>query len=81
MIGQERIISDQRIPRKASEHHYDSMSNICPLQFVKSANAFPQQMLVIVPKGLPTAGFYQAENMACYFLQLFRSVVMPIYCK
>lgn len=41
MIGQAHIISDQRIPRKASEHHYDSMLNICPLQFVKSANASP----------------------------------------
>lgn len=40
MIGQEHIISDQRIPRKATEQPHDSMLNICPLQFVKSANAF-----------------------------------------
>ena len=56
-IGREHIMSDPRILRKASEHRYDSMLNICPIQFVKSANVFPA-MLVIVHKGLPTAGFY-----------------------
>lgn len=40
MIGQEHIIADPRIPREATERPHDSVLNICPLQFVKSANAF-----------------------------------------
>lgn len=40
-VGQGHIFADQQILRKASEYHYNSMLNICPNQFVKSANAFP----------------------------------------
>lgn len=40
-IGQGHIFTDQQILRKASEYHYNNVLNICPNQFVKSANALP----------------------------------------